>query len=495
MTENRELRYVDPLRNPRYATQAQRNGRGWILVLASALLPGAVQSIFKARKHARISLSITVISWLLIVVIGVASLFSRRILISFGTNPLLIVALNLWMVIAIVNWVVCMLDTVRRVRVVSLGKRTRPALLASTLIVCLIACGGAVWGTNILLSQRKLITNVFASGGGAKPVDGRYNVALFGSDAGKGRTGVRPDSLSIVSIDAKTGRSVTIGVPRNMENAPFPEGSAMASVYPKGFNCGDECLINAVYQAGEEHKELFSGSVPAGVQATEQALEGVTGLKIQYYAMIDLKGFSQLIDAMGGITLNSNVRVPISSKVIPGTDKHGKPLGWIEPGTNIHLDGRNALWYARSREFTTDYARMERQRCVQEAMVKQLDPTTVVTRFQKIAEAAPNVVSTDIPQGQVDTFVDLAAKAKSQKMQRLNLTPPTIVPSKPDFNKIHSLVKDAVASATGDSNAQGSVFEVTPDSYQAMGTSLETDTVASSKGTTVEKGTPVCTVP
>ncbi|MYM20414.1 LytR family transcriptional regulator [Brevibacterium sp. 5221] len=464
----RRLQYVDPLRNPRNAPVRQRNLRGWILLLCSALLPGSAQSVLGARRRARLSLTITLGSWALLLGLALWSLFSRRLLLGFGTNPVLIAVLMVWVVIAAANWVLCMLDTVRRIRLVSLGRRTRGGLLAAALVMVLVVCGGTVWGTSMLNSQRALISDVFANGRGVKPVDGRYNIALFGSDAGKGRTGVRPDSLSVVSIDAKTGKSVVIGVPRNLENVPFPDGSEMKKAYPNGFNCGDECLINAVYQAGEQHKKLFSGDVPAGVQATEQALQGVTGLPIQYYAMIDLKGFQQLIDAMGGITLTSKVRVPISSKVNPATGRHGKPLGWIEPGENIHLDGRSALWYARSREFASDYARMVRQRCVQEAMLKQMDPTTLIGRFQDIAKAAPNVVSTDIPEGQVNMFVDLALKAKSQKMDRLNLTPPLITPSRPDIGKIHSLVGDAIAQAESDAQSAGSPLNARPDAYEAL---------------------------
>lgn len=484
MSEKRTLQYVDPLRNPRHATVGQRNLRGWILLLCSAFVPGSVQSVMGAKKQARSALLITLISWALILIVAISTLFSRRLVLSFGTNPIFIIALIVWLVIAALNWVLCMLDTVRLIRIVSLGRRTRPSLLAAALALVLVITGGTVWGANMLNSQRQLISHVFASGRGVKPVDGRYNIALFGSDAGKGRTGIRPDSLSIVSIDAKTGKSVVIGVPRNMENVPFPADSPLHKYYPQGYNCGDSCLINAVYQEGEKHAKDFSGPVPAGVQATEQALQGATGLPVQYYAMIDLKGFQELINAMGGITLTSKVRVPISSKVNPATGKHGKPLGWIEPGENIKLDGRSALWYARSREFSTDYARMVRQRCVQEAMLKQMDPTTLITRFQDIAKAAPNVVSTDIPESQVNMFVDLAIKAKQQKMDRLNLTPPLIRPSQPDFTQVHSLVRESIDKSKQDAQAAGepgSPLRAQPGSYQALG-STGPEAVAGSSG-------------
>ena len=53
----------------------------------------------------------------------------------------------------------------------------------------------------------------------------------------------------------------------------------------------------------------------------------------------------ELVDALGGITVNVNERVAmggISSAHIP-------PKKWIEPGPRQHLDGRRALWFARGR--------------------------------------------------------------------------------------------------------------------------------------------------
>jgi anionic cell wall polymer biosynthesis LytR-Cps2A-Psr (LCP) family protein len=120
------------------------------------------------------------------------------------------------------------------------------------------------------------------------------------------------------------------------------------------------------------------------------AVSAITGLEVQYYAMINLKGFENLIDSLGGITVVSGKRVPISSKVDPKTGQHGPVKGWIEPGKQ-KLDGHHALWFARSREFSSDYERMIRQRCVQTAMVKQLDPATVLTRYQAIAKATPGL--------------------------------------------------------------------------------------------------------
>lgn len=476
---SRQLKYVDPLRNPRFASEEVRNRRGWVLLLTSALIPGSVQTMLGNRKMGRFALRVTLVTWALLFVVLILAIVRKQWLISLATSSFVLIPLMAFAILVGVVWVLCLLDTVRLVRVVSLGKRTRPVFLSAALVSVLVVGGAFTYGVTTLNSGRQLLNSIFNSRKVEKAADGRYNIALLGSDAGKGRTGVRPDSLSVVSIDAKTGAAVSIGLPRNMQNVPFPDGSPLAQKYPNGYNCGDECLLNAVYQLGEENASLFPDDGPsAGIQATKQAMEGVTGLKIQYYAMIDLKGFEQLIDAMGGIKLTSHVRVPISSKTNPRTGQHGPPKGWIEPGENIHLDGYHALWYARSREFASDYERMTRQRCVQEAMLTQLDPATVLARFQKIAGAAPKVVSTDVPRSQLDYFVDLAQKTRDHKLGKLNLSPPRVKPAHPDFDQVHSLVQEAIAKSEENAKADQQGFAAPSEvSFYAMGT----DTLAEPK--------------
>jgi hypothetical protein len=75
----------------------------------------------------------------------------------------------------------------------------------------------------------------------------------------------------------------------------------------------------------------------------------------------------------------------------------------------------------------------------------------VLTRFQALAEAGEQVVESDIPSGQLGSFVSLAAKAKSQEVQRLTIGPPDFgtaadnFTTYPDFNLIHQRVQQMFA--------------------------------------------------
>jgi LCP family protein required for cell wall assembly len=244
----------------------------------------------------------------------------------------------------------------------------------------------------------------------------------------------------LASIDAGSGRTVLFSFPRNMQNVPFPDTSPMHRVFPNGFNCGDSCLLNAVYTYASSHKGLYPKSVKnPGAQATMDAIQAISGLKVNYFALIDLKGFQRLINAVGGVTINVKTRVPIGGETT-------KISGYIKPGKH-HLTGYQALWYARSRTGSSDYARMARQRCVMTAMLQQLSPERVLLKFQDIAAASGQVLSTSIPNGEVGTFVDLALKAKSQKVTSVQFVPPLVVPKHPDFSVVRSLVAKAIATA------------------------------------------------
>ena len=144
--------------------------------------------------------------------------------------------------------------------------------------------------------------------------------------------------------------------------------------------------------------------------------------------LVDLKGFRSLVDAVGGLDITVQRRTPIGSQ--------REIKGWIEPGEQ-HLDGYHALWYARSRANSTNYERMARQRCVVTAMVRQLDPQTVVLNFGDIAKATKGVFRTDIPQAALASLADLAVKTKQQKITSVNFVPPLIKPWNYDPAVVH----------------------------------------------------------
>ena len=92
-------------------------------------------------------------------------------------------------------------------------------------------------------------------------------------------------------------------------------------------------------------------------------------------------------------------------------------------------------------------------------MIAQLDPATVLSRFQEIAAAGTQIVETDIPRDQLGSFVDLAIKAKNHDVGRLTIGAPDFgdpgdfFSTYPDIPLVHQRVQETLAAASEDAEA------------------------------------------
>ena len=443
---------TDPVRYPVSASTQVRTKRAFVLILMTLLVPGSAQLVAGDRKLGRTALRVTLCAWAALVLAVLLLLVSRTLLINIITNPFASLAIIIVMAALAAGWAILFINTLRLIRPVLLAPGARPAVVIALVLAMVLGSGSLGYAAYLLNVGRNAIGSIFSAGPAIEPVEGRYNFLMMGGDAGDDRTGRRTDSLSVMSVDARTGQTAIISVPRNLQNAQFSEDSPMRAIYPDGYDCGDECLINAINtEVTNEHADLYPGVADPGAQATLEAVSGTLGITVQAYVLVDMEGFSKLIDAMGGIRIKAGGWVPISGDTIDEANGiHGMPLGWIPAGDQT-LDGYHALWYGRSREFVDDYARIQRQQCVQQAMLKQLDPATLLAKFEDIANAGTKVVDSNISSSQLGSFVDLAIKAKGQDVKRLTIGPPDFDASfstVPDFDVIHERVNQLLASAS-----------------------------------------------
>lgn len=279
----------------------------------------------------------------------------------------------------------------------------------------------------------------------------RVNILLLGgdSDAGK-RDGVRTDTVIVASIDTKTGDTVLISLPRNTARIPFPKDSALHKYYPDGFTNGDgtnaEFMLNAIYRNVPSNvpKDVLGPTDNLGADALKIGVGQAIGLKIDYYVLLDIEGMVKMINALGGITVNINDRVPIGGD----TDAHIPPRDYLEPGPNQHLSGFKAMWFARGRYGLKggDFDRMDRQRCVIDAMVKQANPANIVSRYEAIARASTGLIITDIPQQTLPAFVDLALRVKDANLRSIVFKNDVagFTSSNPDWSLVRSKVKSSL---------------------------------------------------
>ena len=355
---------TDPVRYPVSASPHVRTKRAFVLVLLTLLVPGSAQIVAGDRRLGRAALAVTLSFWAVLALTLLLLLLNRPLLINIITNPFASLAIVILLVALAVGWAALFINTLRLIRPVLLEPSVRPAVGFALVLALVLGSGSLGYAAYLLNVGRNAIGNIFSAGPAIDPVDGRYNFLMMGGDAGEDRTGRRPDSLSVLSVDAETGQTAIISVPRNFQNAQFSKDSPMREIYPDGYNCGDECLINAINtEVTNQHADLYPGVADPGAQATMEAVSGTLGMTIQAYVLVDMEGFATLIDAMGGIKIKAGGCVPMSGYFDDYSQTHGMPLGWIPAGEQT-LDGNQALWYGRSREYVDDYARIQRQQLV-----------------------------------------------------------------------------------------------------------------------------------
>lgn len=240
----------------------------------------------------------------------------------------------------------------------------------------------------------------------------RLNIVLLGSDAGVGRTGTRTDTVIVVSVAPESGDAAMFSVPRNLTEAPLPEGMGVWSC-----DCFPD-IITHLWANAEWFPDAFPGPQEPSINALKAALGGVFGFDIHYYAKVDLAGFVELFDAIGGVALEIPKRIVDSS--YPHEDG-GRESVVIEAGEQM-LDGHRALAYGRIRRNSGDFARMHRQRCLLGALLENTDSTSLAASPTSLVEAVGQHVETDIPLDSIGDFVELLSRIDMDRFATLRIT-------------------------------------------------------------------------
>jgi anionic cell wall polymer biosynthesis LytR-Cps2A-Psr (LCP) family protein len=354
--------------------------------------------------------------------------------------------------------------------------------------------------------------------------DGQLNVLLIGVDAGLGgsrNTGLRPDTMIVLHVDIASGKAAMIGIPRNTQCVPLPQG--IAEHYPKVADngCPAKTYPNMLNWLANDAGWNVPGNFPfyqgpgneykRAVTATQQAVATLTGLVIDGYVMINLDGLVQLIDDVGGIQINVPTTVydkPCGPKGTPqaawyvcaythagyelpnddgsvvahmkadAANSGGKQsITWQSAdGANIafviqagdqHMDGDWALAYARTREFSSDYSRMLRQQLVIKAMRTTLDPCKLLLRVGDLMDHIKKALWTDMPlQTAASQWAGMAKYIVGGSVKSITLDPATLGVNTTYINattwaKAKDLVAhslDSVPAATGGGGGGGGGF-------------------------------------
>jgi LCP family protein required for cell wall assembly len=465
------------------------------------LVPGSGLLMGGRKKLGAFVLTISVGLLLIAAYVG---LTQRDSVLALAVSPRQLLIATGAVVLLGVLWIWVVVASHKLLRPVSM---TYTGRLAGSMFVGLLCFGIAVPTTvaaQTVMAQRDLVGSVFQSEGNSKSATRpkvtnasdpwaktpRLNLLLLGADDGVGRTGVRTDTVIVASIDTKTGNTALISLSRNWMRMPFPVDSPLHKVYPDGFwdpSKGNveqpEYYLDAMYDnIPKAHPGILGQTDNEGADAIKLAASAALGLDISYYMQVNLAGFKQIIDAIGGITVNVNYRVPIGGDYGegPGSNTEKKPSGYIEPGPNQKLDGYHALWFARGRYGLSDPSRQERQRCTIHALVNSVNPATLVTKYQQIASAGKQLLRTDIPQEILGAFVQLGLKVKNAKVTNIDLDKNKNFPTgkNPDYTAMQEIIQKALTAQT---NPVAST--VKPTKKPTAGTSTKKPTPAKTTAT------------
>jgi LCP family protein required for cell wall assembly len=303
----------------------------------------------------------------------------------------------------------------------------------------------------------------------------RITILFAGGDAGPGRGGLRTDSMMVGSIDTVTGKAALFGLPRNMAQIPLPRRFASAfsgleqrlappappllegEVPPVFQSC--RCFpeqLNAVYPFTRKWTGTYPDEIDPGMAALRDVLENLMGINIDYYALIDMAAFVDLVEAIGGVDVL--VLSPLESEVSP--PREGDP--WAKVDVDVgwnHLSGPEALAYARARKGSSDYTRMARQRCMVKAVAAKADAFTLLRSFPAIVDALDGSVVTDLPVSFVPDLMAATAGLGFEDIETVGLTHSYWLPERdhkghpvPDVGKIRSKVGRVLA---GQSSTDG----------------------------------------
>ncbi len=281
------------------------------------------------------------------------------------------------------------------------------------------------------------------------PWDGkeRLNILLIGADEQEG--GHNTDTLIVVSIDPVTKQVALFSLPRDTINVPIPAGPAR-NVWGRVY--GNK--INSFFVNNRKRADLWLGNDRTrGYNALKSVLGELYELDIRYFVEVNFEGFKKVVDAVGGVTVN--VQIPIVDDRFPGSSGRAQRL-YIPSGIQ-HMDGEQALRYARSRNTSTDFDRGARQQRVLLSLREQVDPRNLIPRLPELIAALKSAIRTDVPLDQIDELLGLASEVDTVNIRSFVFAPdfyqkevPTGYWTEPYVDKIRAAVRGAFSSDPAD---------------------------------------------
>ena len=233
------------------------------------------------------------------------------------------------------------------------------------------------------------------------------NFLLIGSDVRSG-TSFRTDTMVVAVLRPNEGQVSLISIPRDLW------------VYIPGW---DNNRINTAYQHG-----ILNDYPGGGPGLLKDTIEYNLGIRIDHTAMVDFDGFRKIVNTLGGVDIP--VSCPYTDwKLIDPSYNPENENNWflytVNPGI-IHMDGDLALWYARSRQKSSDFDRGRRQQEVLRAIFTQALRAGTLTRIPELYSDVKDSVETDLGLGDILQLALYAPKMTNADIRSYYIRPPYV---------------------------------------------------------------------
>jgi LCP family protein required for cell wall assembly len=245
----------------------------------------------------------------------------------------------------------------------------------------------------------------------ADPSGQRVTALVLGVDSGVGRSTYLTDTMIIVSLDRATRTVSMLSIPRDVVDVPMPDGRQYRD------------KINSLVAYARHHPEQFPGSDGTGFDVLMGALSTLTGVPIDYYAKVDLGGFVRVVDVLGGVDVNV-----AHGFCDPGYDEYGFASGFSITAGRHHLNGQQALAYARVRKASgeSDFTRAARQQEVISGIRESIVHGGFLNDPIGLLQAVGKTVETNVPRGLLPDLADLATQVGREQTYRAVVTIPHV---------------------------------------------------------------------
>ena len=194
----------------------------------------------------------------------------------------------------------------------------------------------------------------------------------------------RSDTLMIATIDPKKDQAALLSIPRDTR----------VKIKGHGYD-----KINAAYAYG-------------GHKLTESTVEGLLGVDVEHYIMINTKSFQKIIDAIGGIDIDVEKRMYYED---PWDDDGGLVIN-LRPGMQ-HMDGKTAMTYVRFRDEEGDIGRIKRQQKFMKACMDKIVSPSIIPKLPAVISEVMDSIKTDLSMRQLLEFAGTLKSAQKNGLK------------------------------------------------------------------------------